>query len=223
MTLKSSLLSIGLCALMATSALGQAHFGIRLAPTIGYMSGSYIEDSGGGEWGIEGRFNADVLLFANVELVTGLAVLHQAGGRKIKTVDSETLWGYSFGYMQIPIMLRPVFKLGDGPWHLAPFSGVYFSLNGSCQIKDSKYNGFTTTCNENTVGGPGVSSDYGIPVGLDLISEFEGGARWEFTARIDFGLANVLEGAGDQGLKAVHRLIVIGFGFLRGFTLSSVM
>jgi len=177
------------------------------------MSGSYIEDSGGGEWGIEGRLQADVLLFANVELVTGLAVMHQAGGRKIKTVDSETLWGYRFAYMQVPLMLRPMFKLGDSPWHLAPFTGVYFGFNGSCKIKDAKFNGFKTTCSESTVGGPGVTSDYGIPVGLDVIAEFEGGSRWEFTARIDMGLANVLQGASDQGLKAVHRLIVVGFGF----------
>lgn len=213
MRIKASLFSIGLFVAMATSVLGQAHFGIRLAPTIGYMSGSYIEDGGGGEWGIEGRLNVDVPLFANVEFVTGIAVLLQAGGREIKTVDSETIWGYKFGYMQIPIMLRPMFKVGSGPWYLAPFTGLYFGINGSCKIKDAIYVGFSTTCNESTVGGAGIDTDYGIPVGLDVIAEFEGGSRFELTARIDYGLANVLKGAGDQGLKAAHRLIVVGFGF----------
>ena len=212
MRLKTSLLSIGLFVAMATSVMGQAHFGFRLSPTIGYMSGSYIEDRGGGEWGIEMRFNANVLLFANVELVTGLAVLHQAGGRKIKTVDSETLWGYRFAYMQVPIMLRPMFRLGSGPWYLGPFTGVYFGFNGSCQVKDSKYFGFSTTCSETTVGGPGVGGEVGIPIGLDAIIEFEGGSRFEFTARVDYGLTNVLQGADDQGLTALHRLIVVGFG-----------
>jgi hypothetical protein len=213
MRLKVSLLSIGMCVVVTTAALGQAHFGLRMAPTIGYMSGSYIDDGGGGEWGLEMGLTADVLLFANVEFVTGLNVMHQAGGRKIKTVDSETLWGYKFSYIQIPMRLRPMFKLGDGPWHLAPFTGVYVGLNGTCKIKDSIYHGFSTTCHEGSVGGAGIGTDIGIPVGLDVIAEFPGGSRWEFSARMDVGLTNVLQGAEDQGLTAVHRLIVLGFGF----------
>jgi len=154
-----------------------------------------------------------VHLFANVDLVTGILFLHQKGGRKIKTVDSDTIWGYRFGYMYIPLVVRPVFPLGESGWNLGPFVGIYFGLNGSCKIKDAQYTGFSTTCSDDTVGGAGESTDYGIPVGLDFIRKFEGGSQWLLYARMDVGLANVLQGADDLGLTTVHRTIVIGFGF----------
>jgi hypothetical protein len=214
MHLRSIVIAAFLVLGVTSLGLGQAHFGLRAAPTIGYMSGSYFENSGGGEWGVELGLHADVLLFANVEFVAGAFVLHQKGARKIKTVENDSLLGFKFGYMRFPFMLRPMFQIGDGPWHLGPFAGIYFGTGGgSCKVKFASYHGFSSDCRDDFGGGPGADVDYGIPFGVDLIAKFEGGARWEFYARVDYGLANVLDGADSRGFTAHHRLLTIGFGF----------
>ncbi|MGD8414387.1 MAG: hypothetical protein PVF33_09155 [Candidatus Latescibacterota bacterium] len=215
MRTKFFLLFLGLTLLSVSASVAQAHFGLRAAPTIGFFGGDFTESAGHGEWGVELRLNADVRLFGNLEAVAAIAILNQRGARTVMPAGSDSLWGYKLQYMSIPIALRYMFRLSDeeAHWAIAPTAGVYFGLNGTCKIKQEQYHGYKTDCSDRFPGGDGEGTDIGIPVGVEAIYTFVGGSRWEFFARMDVGLKNVLKGAEDLGLTAVHRTLVVGFGF----------
>jgi len=198
--------------LTQSNANAQSSIGIMVGPTAATISGSYIESSDGLELGISGGLILDRQFGSRYILMSGFGLI-QKGGRKLKLADrDESTIGYRFAYIQIPVYFKAVFPIGNS-WSIAPFSGVFFAFNSGADWKEGERFEFEDSVDENSPGGDIKKFEFGIPIGVDFIKEFEGGSRIYLGARLDLGLTDVFEGAKEAGFGTKNRTLVAIFGF----------
>jgi hypothetical protein len=203
---------ICLVVLPSGSVWAQSSIGIMAGPTGASMSGSYIESGSGLELGFSGGLVLDRQLGSRFILMSGIGWI-QKGGKKLKLADyDESTIGYRFSYIQVPVYFKMLFPIANN-WSIAPFSGVYFAFGGGADWKEGHRFGFEDTVDENSPGGNAKTTEFGIPLGVDFIKEFEGGSRMYLGARLDMGLTDVFEGAKEAGFSSKNRVLVVIFGF----------
>ena len=190
----------------------QSSIGIMAGPTAATISGSYVESSSGLELGFSGGLVLDRQLGSRYILMSGIGWI-QKGGKKLKLADhDESTIGYRFSYIQIPVYFKVLFPIANN-WSIAPFSGVFFASNGGANWKEGHRFEFEETVDDNSPGGNVKKFEFGIPLGVDFIKEFEGGSRMYLGTRLDLGLTDVFEGAKELGFGTTNRVLSVIFGF----------
>ncbi len=193
-------------------AQAQSRIGLMAGPSLGIMTGSFVDDSGF-EAGFSGGLLLDFQLGEKWAFVTGIQFI-QKGALKVKVPSAGGgTHGFQSAYLQVPILGRVAFALSGGPWHLAPFSGFAIGINVGCKSKDGDRFEFEDECDETTPGGNMKTLEYSIPVGLHFWREFPGGSRFMLEARYEFGLNNVFDQAADAGQSARNNVMRFMFGF----------
>ena len=132
----------------------ESHIGLMAGPSAATMRGDFIEGRNGSELGASFALTLDRELSDRWAFVTGIHMI-QKGGKKL-TLSSETgnTYGFQTMYLQVPLLARAAFALSDGPWYVAPFSGLAIGLNTSCKHKDGEQFEFEEEgCNEDSPGG----------------------------------------------------------------------
>ena len=212
--MRTTMVALALSALLIGPVTAQAYFGITAGPTLSVMTGSFIEQSDGVEWGVEFNGRFETRLFGNTWFRTGLGFA-QKGGSKLTLANGDTeTYGFKTAYLRFPLVLRQEFTLGDGPWAIGPYAGFAIGSNSGCSVKPGEELEFPYTCADSLPGGEVQAIEASIPLGADVWIQFPGASRFLLGVKYEIGLTNVLQEAADAGQAAKHNVFVAYFGFM---------
>jgi Outer membrane protein beta-barrel domain len=198
---------------MAAPAAGQSYIGLMAGPTISSMTGSFIEQSDGFEWGVHLKGTFGTRLFGDTWLQTGVGFIQKGGSKLTLSTDDTMTYGFTTAYLQVPFLIRQEFHPGNGPWALGPIVGLSLGSNTGCKTKPGDELEFPYSCADSLPGGDVKSLELALPVGLDVWIEFPGASRFMLEARYEIGLTNVLEEAALLNQSVRQNVLVVMFGF----------
>lgn len=179
-------------------------------PTFSTMNGSFIDGSDGIEVGFSAALRVDKSMGKNWSFVTGIQWI-QKGGKRLELPGSGgEQHTFVTQYLQFPLMLRKSFAISDGPWHIAPFTGLNLGMGLGCKSKKGDVFEFDDPCDDASFSGDIGSLELSVPIGTNLWIEFEGGSRFIFETRYELGISNVFNLASEAGLASKNKTMIIG-------------
>lgn len=198
-------IALGLLAGFGTAqpAFAQWSPGVAAGGTYGNVSGSSVVSSSS-RWGGVVGVNLAYMGGSFLARVEGNFV--GKGGDQVIFGGDSTGISYSFNYVEVPLLVGPIFHLGDD-WAWELFTGFQVGFSTSCKVTVGTAG--ASDCASDLPGGAEQSTVFSVPFGTSLDYQIpESSTKFVFDVRYFLGLSDALQSAAlkTRGFQFMLRL-----------------